>query len=136
MHETLLSKEEFMGAEDLGEYYRVAADNRDLNYDKFYSKGLIQDKKVQPIHTDVSFVNASDELDIEAFKNWREEFKHAEFIAEYRLECNQLNNLAAIDVKMFEFFPAIEDLDVQVVYSQGQIKYELDANNTLIKLDR
>ena len=39
MHETLLSKEEFMGAEDLGEYYRVAADNRDLNYDKFYSKG-------------------------------------------------------------------------------------------------
>ena len=62
--------------------------------------------------------------------------EHAEFIAEYRLECNQLNNLAAIDVKMFEFFPAIEDLDVQVVYSQGQIKYELDANNTLIKLDR
>jgi len=39
MHETLLSKEEFMGAEDLGEYYRVAADNRDLNYDKFYSEG-------------------------------------------------------------------------------------------------
>ena len=39
MHETLLSKEEFMGAEDLGEYYRVAADNRDLNYDKYYSKG-------------------------------------------------------------------------------------------------
>ena len=39
IHETLLSKEEFMGAEDLGEYYRVAADNRDLNYDKYYSKG-------------------------------------------------------------------------------------------------
>ena len=39
MHETLLSKEEFMGAEDLGEYYRVAADNRDLNYDKYFSKG-------------------------------------------------------------------------------------------------
>nr|WP_321232483.1 class I tRNA ligase family protein [uncultured Psychroserpens sp.] len=34
------------------------------------------------IHTDVSFVNASDELDIEAFKNWREEFKDAEFILE------------------------------------------------------
>ena len=42
MHETLLSKEEFMGAEDLGEYYRVAADNRDLNYDKYYSKGSIK----------------------------------------------------------------------------------------------
>ena len=34
------------------------------------------------IHTDVSFVNASDELDIEAFKNWRPEFKDAEFILE------------------------------------------------------
>ena len=39
MHETLLSKEEFMVAEDLGEYYRVPADNRDLNYDKYFSKG-------------------------------------------------------------------------------------------------
>jgi leucyl-tRNA synthetase len=36
----------------------------------------------QSIHTDVSFVNASDELDIEAFKNWREEFKAAKFISE------------------------------------------------------
>ena len=35
-----------------------------------------------PIHVDVSLVNASDELDIEAFKNWRSEFKDAEFICE------------------------------------------------------
>ena len=35
-----------------------------------------------PIHADVSFVNASDELDVEAFKNWRPEFKDAEFICE------------------------------------------------------
>ena len=35
-----------------------------------------------PIHADVSFVNTSDELDIEAFKNWREEHKNAEFITE------------------------------------------------------
>ena len=34
------------------------------------------------IHTDVSFVNPSNELDIEAFKNWREEFKDAQFITE------------------------------------------------------
>ncbi|MGJ8591859.1 MAG: leucine--tRNA ligase [Aquaticitalea sp.] len=34
------------------------------------------------IHADVSFVNASDELDIEAFKNWREEYKDAEFVRE------------------------------------------------------
>jgi leucyl-tRNA synthetase len=49
---------------------------------RFYSKGLIKGKKGHPIHTDVSFVNASDELDLEAFKNWREEFKDAEFISE------------------------------------------------------
>ena len=35
-----------------------------------------------PIHADVSFVNTSNELDIEAFKNWRAEFKDAEFITE------------------------------------------------------
>ncbi|WP_339702676.1 class I tRNA ligase family protein [uncultured Marixanthomonas sp.] len=34
------------------------------------------------IHSDVSFVNTSNELDIEAFKNWRPEFKDAEFITE------------------------------------------------------
>ncbi|GAA4761107.1 MULTISPECIES: leucine--tRNA ligase [Flavobacterium] len=33
-------------------------------------------------HTDVNFVNSSDELDVEAFKNWREEYKNAEFIYE------------------------------------------------------
>ena len=35
-----------------------------------------------PLHADVSFVNASNELDIEAFKNWRAEYKDAEFIRE------------------------------------------------------
>ncbi len=35
-----------------------------------------------PIHADVAFVNTSDELDIEAFKNWREEYKNAQFITE------------------------------------------------------
>ncbi|GAA4889198.1 leucine--tRNA ligase [Flaviramulus aquimarinus] len=56
--------------------YRVEGEN------KFLSKGLVLDKKVQEIHADVSFVNSSDELDIEAFKNWRPEFKDAEFILE------------------------------------------------------
>ncbi|WP_299004592.1 leucine--tRNA ligase [uncultured Tenacibaculum sp.] len=37
---------------------------------------------IAPIHADVSLVNSSDELDVEAFKNWREEFKNAEFILE------------------------------------------------------
>ncbi len=35
-----------------------------------------------PSHVDVSFVNASNELDIEAFRNWRPEFNDAEFITE------------------------------------------------------
>ncbi|WP_306349802.1 leucine--tRNA ligase [Flavobacterium sp. '19STA2R22 D10 B1'] len=46
----------------------------------FISKNKINGQSVQPIHADVSFVNASDELDIEAFKNWREEYRTAEFI--------------------------------------------------------
>ncbi|PCJ95467.1 MAG: leucine--tRNA ligase [Flavobacteriaceae bacterium] len=48
----------------------------------FISKNLTVDKRVSPIHADVSFVNAGDELDIEAFKNWRPEYKDAEFILE------------------------------------------------------
>ncbi|WP_460220687.1 leucine--tRNA ligase [Psychroserpens sp. MEBiC05023] len=55
---------------------------REEGVNRFLSKGLISGKKVQAIHSDVSFVNASDELDIEAFKNWRSEFKDAEFILE------------------------------------------------------
>ncbi len=56
--------------------YRVEGEN------KFVSKGLTNGLNVQSIHADVSFVNSSDELDIEAFKNWREEYKDAEFVLE------------------------------------------------------
>ncbi len=38
--------------------------------------------QIMPIHSDVSLVDASDELDTEAFRNWRPEFKNAEFIYE------------------------------------------------------
>jgi UDP-N-acetylglucosamine 4,6-dehydratase/5-epimerase len=38
-HETLLSREEFVRAEDLGGYYRVPADNRDLNYQQYFENG-------------------------------------------------------------------------------------------------
>jgi len=40
IHETLLSQEERIVAEDLGDYFRIPADNRDLNYDKYFSKGV------------------------------------------------------------------------------------------------
>jgi leucyl-tRNA synthetase len=46
----------------------------------FVSNDKINNQNVQYIHADVSFVNASDELDIEAFKSWRKEFSEAEFI--------------------------------------------------------
>jgi UDP-N-acetylglucosamine 4,6-dehydratase/5-epimerase len=39
LYETLLSREEMAVADDQGEYYRVPPDNRDLNYDKYTSKG-------------------------------------------------------------------------------------------------
>ncbi|MFL2603740.1 MAG: polysaccharide biosynthesis protein [Flavobacteriaceae bacterium] len=39
MYETLVTKEEMAKSEDLGDYYRISADNRDLNYDKYFSKG-------------------------------------------------------------------------------------------------
>jgi UDP-glucose 4-epimerase len=38
-HETLLSREELLKADDLGNYFRVPADNRDLNYARFFEKG-------------------------------------------------------------------------------------------------
>jgi len=40
IHETLLSKEERLISEDLGSYFRIPADNRDLNYEKYFSKGM------------------------------------------------------------------------------------------------
>ena len=40
IHETLLSREEKLVSEDLGDYYRIPADNRDLNYDKYFSTGM------------------------------------------------------------------------------------------------
>lgn len=39
MYETLLTNEECAKAENLGEFYRVPADQRSLNYDKYFSQG-------------------------------------------------------------------------------------------------
>ncbi|MEO6175556.1 MAG: leucine--tRNA ligase [Flavobacterium circumlabens] len=56
--------------------YRIEGTN------SFVSKNKIGDSKVQPIHADVSMVNSSDELDIEKFKAWREDYADAVFITE------------------------------------------------------
>lgn len=42
IHETLLTNEECARAIDMGAYYRVPADNRDLNYDSYFSKGNLK----------------------------------------------------------------------------------------------
>ena len=48
----------------------------------YISKNKIEGQKVQPIHVDVSMVNISDELDIEKFKAWREDYADAVFTTE------------------------------------------------------
>jgi hypothetical protein len=62
------------------------------------------------------------------------ETEHAEFVVEFELQCEQINNLTAIDVSLLALFPAIDEIDTQVIYTGGQIKQELTRNNTLIKL--
>ncbi len=42
LYETLMTREERLRSEDMGNYYRVAADSRDLNYDKFVVSGEVQ----------------------------------------------------------------------------------------------
>jgi UDP-N-acetylglucosamine 4,6-dehydratase/5-epimerase len=39
-YETLLTREEFLVAEDMGSYYRIPADKRELNYDKYFNEGI------------------------------------------------------------------------------------------------
>ena len=41
LYETLMTREERLRSEDMGNYFRVAADSRDLNYDKFVVNGQV-----------------------------------------------------------------------------------------------
>jgi len=40
LYETLVNREDMIKAEDLGDYYRIPADNRDLNYEQYFSEGM------------------------------------------------------------------------------------------------
>lgn len=42
LYETLMTKEECLRAYDMGQYFRVSADNRDLNYDKYFMQGNVE----------------------------------------------------------------------------------------------
>lgn len=45
LFETLLTREEFVKSEDMGEYFRIPADNRDLNYDQYFVDGNVFAKR-------------------------------------------------------------------------------------------
>ena len=47
LYEVLVTKEDMVKAEDLGDYYRIPADNRDLNYDRYINKGTSKLDKVK-----------------------------------------------------------------------------------------
>ena len=52
MYETLLTKEECAKAIDMGNFYRVPADNRDLNYDKFFREGDVKRATIDEFNSD------------------------------------------------------------------------------------
>ncbi len=47
MCETLMTQEECLRSEDMGKYFRVIADNRDLNYDKYFVNGNVTNRKAE-----------------------------------------------------------------------------------------
>jgi UDP-N-acetylglucosamine 4,6-dehydratase/5-epimerase len=51
LYETLLTREEMVRAIDLGNYYRVSADVRDLNYDQYFSDGQSQLAEIEDYHS-------------------------------------------------------------------------------------
>jgi UDP-glucose 4-epimerase len=55
MYETLLTKEECAKAEDMGNFYRVPADNRDLNYDKYFKDGDTKRATIEEFNSDNTY---------------------------------------------------------------------------------
>ena len=55
MYETLLTKEECAKAEDMGNFYRVPADNRDLNYDKYFKEGDVKRATIEEFNSDNTY---------------------------------------------------------------------------------
>jgi UDP-glucose 4-epimerase len=52
IYETLLTKEECLHAEDMGNFFRVPADNRDLNNEKYYETGIVEPAKIEEFRSD------------------------------------------------------------------------------------
>jgi UDP-N-acetylglucosamine 4,6-dehydratase/5-epimerase len=63
LYETLVNKEDMAKAEDLGQYFRISADNRDLNYEKYFSEGDIKIPGFEEYHS-----HNTERLDVEGMK--------------------------------------------------------------------
>lgn len=62
LFETLLSREEMINAEDLGDYFRIPADNRDLNYNKYFDEGKNTHQDIEDYHSHNTRRLSQDEL--------------------------------------------------------------------------
>jgi UDP-N-acetylglucosamine 4,6-dehydratase len=52
LYEALASREELRRSEDMGDYYRIGMDGRDLNYDKFFSEGDVEEASTEDYTSD------------------------------------------------------------------------------------
>jgi len=64
LYETLCTKEEMNKAEDMGEFYRISSDNRDLNYARYFSEGEKDLSKVEDYNS-----HNTEQCDIKGMKN-------------------------------------------------------------------
>ena len=64
LYETLVNREDMIKAQDLGKYYRIPADNRDLNYEQYFSEGTLEMASLDEYHSHNTSI-----LDIEGMKN-------------------------------------------------------------------
>ena len=51
LYESLVNREDMVKAQDMGDYYRIPADTRDLNYDKYFSEGEEDISKIEDYHS-------------------------------------------------------------------------------------
>lgn len=63
LYESLLTREERVKSEDMGDYYRIPADNRDLNYANYFSEGEIDMNSIEDYHS-----HNTERLDVEGMK--------------------------------------------------------------------
>jgi len=62
MYETLVTKEEMLKSEDLGNYYKISADTRGLNYEKYFSQGSISENYLNEYNSSNTKILTKSEL--------------------------------------------------------------------------